>query len=91
MLASEDSMAFHYIDSFDAEARDRIFRFLVLFARWECALKHGGFAKGARYGQAEADWNCFARKYPQRLAGFATRISRLLATDFLFDRREENN
>jgi hypothetical protein len=54
-----------YVALFEAEDQQRVFRFLALFARWECALKRNQFARAGAHGQAEADWNAFA----DRVAG----------------------
>ncbi len=50
----------HYVESFSEEDRERLFGFLALFARWECALKSTGYAR--TNGQfAMPDWDRFAR------------------------------
>jgi len=49
-----------YMSGFTDEDRERLFRFLVLFARWECALKRNQFARKGSYDRAEADWDAFA-------------------------------
>jgi hypothetical protein len=48
------------LQSFTPEDRELVFRFLALFARYECALKHSGFVKQGTYGEADADWNTYA-------------------------------
>lgn len=57
-----------YTESFSLEDRERVFRFLATFSRWECALKHNGFARRGAYGQAEPDWRTFASIYDQAIA-----------------------
>jgi hypothetical protein len=57
-----------YMSGFTDEDRERLFRFLVLFARWECALKRRQFVKKGGYGQAEADWSKFAATVTGSLA-----------------------
>lgn len=50
-----------YVTRFEAEDQQRIFRFLALFSRWECALKRSiEFARAGAHGQAEAAWDRFA-------------------------------
>lgn len=49
-----------YVTLFEPEDQQRVFRFLALFARWECALKRSHFARAGAHRQAEADWNAFA-------------------------------
>ena len=49
-----------YPQSFGIEDRERVFRFLATFFRWECALKHNGFSRSGAHGQAEPDWKAFA-------------------------------
>jgi len=68
------SVAKDYVDAFRQEDRDRLFRFLALFARWECSLKRTGFLKPAdkRKGSpAEADWNGYADAIAVTVAGLA--------------------
>ena len=57
-----------YVASFPPEDRDRLFRFLALFARWECALKHCGFVRAGVFGQAEPDWRGFATNHEAAIA-----------------------
>ncbi len=63
---------FPYVESFEAEDRERFFRFLVLFARWESALKHHGFARRGCYGQAEPDWNRFVDQHEMAIEALKT-------------------
>ncbi len=49
-----------YVASFEGEDRQRVFRFLATFSRWEYVLKSTGYAKRGSHGQAEADWNRYA-------------------------------
>jgi len=61
-----------YVRLFKPEDRERVFHFLALFARWECALKRSNFAKRGPYGQADADWNQLADTVATRLAALDT-------------------
>jgi hypothetical protein len=57
-----------YVDRFAAEDRERVFRFLAAFSRWECALKHSGFVRAGGHGQAEPDWTRFAVAHERQIA-----------------------
>lgn len=57
-----------YVTRFAADDRERVFRFLASFSRWECALKHGGFARPGSHGQAEPDWTAFAVAHEAQVA-----------------------
>ena len=57
-----------YVNTFVAEDRERLFRLLALFARWESALKRTGFVSAGQYGQAEANWNTFADAVEAKVA-----------------------
>ena len=57
-----------YVESFQLEDRERLFGFLTLFVRWECALKHTGFVRQGRHGQTEPDWKKFATTYEAAVA-----------------------
>lgn len=59
---------FGYPASFSAADRQRVFGFLALFSRWECALKHSGFARAGGFGQAEADWRAFVTAHAAAIA-----------------------
>lgn len=61
-----------YVNRFAAEDRERVFRFLAAFSRWECALKHSGFARAGRHGQAEPDWTGFAVAHEGQIAALKT-------------------
>lgn len=73
---------FHYAESFVAEDKERLFRFLVLFARWECALKHNGFARKGGCGQAEPNWKEFACHHEAAIQGLNSK-GFIAARDFL--------
>jgi hypothetical protein len=49
-----------YVESFSEDDRMRLFGFLALFARWECALKSTGYVRTNGLHHALADWNRFA-------------------------------
>lgn len=69
------SVARDYVKAFSEEDRNRLFRFLVLFARWECSLKRTGFFKPAdkrRGDQAEADWNAYADSVASSISALAS-------------------
>jgi hypothetical protein len=57
-----------YVSRFSAQDRERVFLFLASFSRWECALKHSGFARGGIHGQAEPDWTAFAIAHEAQVA-----------------------
>lgn len=57
-----------YVTRFALQDRERVFRFLASFSRWECALKHSGFARAGIHGQAEPDWIAFAVAHEAQLA-----------------------
>ena len=61
----------NYAASFQAEDRERVFRFLALFARSECALKCTGFVHAGRYGQAEANWEEYADRVSESVAALS--------------------
>lgn len=48
--------------------RDRLFHFLSLFARWECALKKNQFATAGGYNQAKPNWTKFASDHEAAIA-----------------------
>src|SRR5688572_30367174 len=82
-----------YPASFSADDRARVFRFLATFSRWECALKHGGFARVGRQDQVEPDWRAFAVAHDADIAAltdpaFTAARDALLANP---PRREELN
>lgn len=60
-----------YAALFEVEDRERVFRFLALFARWECALKRTEFVKTGQHGQAEADWDLYADAVVSPLAALS--------------------
>lgn len=69
------SVARDYVNAFSEEDRNRLFRFLALFARWECSLKRTGFLKSAdkrRESQAEADWNAYADSVTSSVSALAS-------------------
>lgn len=73
-----------YVTRFAAEDRERVFLFLASFSRWECALKHNGFARAGIHGQAEPDWTAFAIAHEAQVAAvndasFVTARNALLA------------
>jgi hypothetical protein len=57
-----------YVRSFDPEDHERVFHFLAIFARYECALKRSGFVRRGSHGEADADWNTYADHISTRLA-----------------------
>ncbi len=61
-----------YLESFNHDDRERVFRFLATFSRWECALKHNNYVRRGSYGQAEADWKKFANTHKTQFAGLQT-------------------
>lgn len=61
-----------YPESFIIDDRTRVFRFLATFSRWECALKHNGFARVGAYGQVEPDWRAFAIAHDTEFATLKT-------------------
>ena len=73
-----------YMSGFTDEERERLFHFLVLFARWECALKRSQFVRKGSYGQAEADWNAFADTVTGSLAA-VNAPAFILARTYLLD------
>lgn len=62
----------NYIATFTNEDKDRVFRLLATFSRWEYALKRTGYAKPGSHGQAEADWNKYVDAVAIPLAQIAT-------------------
>ena len=58
-----------YVESFEPEDQERVFRFFALFSRWECALKRCQFARSGSHEQAEADWDRFADEVENGVAG----------------------
>src|SRR5437016_9244108 len=73
-----------YSHSFTPQDQARIFRFFATFARWECALKRGKFARSGSHGQAEADWNAFADRFADQLQRLATEEF-VAGRDYLFN------
>ena len=57
-----------YLKGFLLQDQKRVFGFLALFSRLECALKRSGFARSGAQGQAEPDWKAFAESLAQALA-----------------------
>ncbi len=60
-----------YIARFEDEDQRRVFRFLALFARWECALKRSEYVRGGGHGEASADWGRFADDVAGAIGGIA--------------------
>ena len=60
-----------YVESFSEEDRKRLFGFLALFARWECALKSTGYARPGHFQHALADWDRFATDHEGAVAALA--------------------
>ena len=60
-----------YVESFSDDDRRRLFGFLALFARWECALKSIGYARAGSFNHAQADWDRFARDHEGAVAALA--------------------
>jgi len=68
-----------YVRSFDPEDRERVFHFLAIFARYECALKRSEFVRRGSYGEADADWNTYADH-------ISTRLARLTSPEYIMAR-----
>jgi hypothetical protein len=49
----------HLMESVAGDDSRVVFKFFIVFSRFECALKRSGFAKGDRFGSAMADWDKF--------------------------------
>jgi hypothetical protein len=67
-MEEPQSPMLQYAGSFNHDDKERVFRFLATFSRWEYALKHNGFCRRGARGQAEPDWRAFAIAHDVALA-----------------------